>query len=147
MFSYELLSIPADITLTNESLDAVFLWVAKHVPHAQNGIINIAFIDDELMQTLNREYRWIDKTTDVLSFHYFDEYSIVTEDEVAGEIVLSYSKVLSQALEHGHTKEKETQILVLHALLHILGLDHESDEDYKIMWKYEEKIRSLITPT
>lgn len=87
------------------------------------------------MQYLNREYRGIDKTTDVLSFHYFDDFSDLDDRvDTAGECIFSEQKILSQARDFGHSPEEEFEILCIHSILHILGFDHETDEDYQDMW-------------
>ena len=93
---------------------------------------------------MNRNHRGIDKTTDVLSFHYFEDFSDVADDDIAGEIILSESRILAQAEEYGHTAEKEFETLVIHSILHIIGFDHETDEDYETMWSYEEPLRKMI---
>lgn len=114
------------------------------VPEAQNGILNIAFLTDEEIRILNRDHRGIDKTTDVLSFHYFDDFSDLGAEEVAGEIILSESRIQEQAEEHQHSRERECEILVIHSILHILGYDHEDDADYADMWKWEEDFRARL---
>lgn len=144
MFTFSIINTPISFSLDTEKVWEIFEQVSREVPLPQNGSINIACITDEEMQILNREYRWIDATTDVLSFHYFDEFSSVKSDEVAGEIVMSESKIISQAKEHSHSSEKEMQVLILHGILHILGFDHEEDSDYEEMWKYEEKLRAYF---
>jgi probable rRNA maturation factor len=96
--------------------------------------------DDEI-QALNREHRGIDSTTDVLSFHYFDDFSDIDPTDTAGEIILSESRILSQAEEHGHSPERECEILIIHSILHILGYDHETDEEYAEMWEVESDLR------
>jgi probable rRNA maturation factor len=107
----------------------------------QNGILNIAWLTDDEIQTLNREHRGIDSTTDVLSFHYYDDFSDLDIDETAGEIILSESRILSQAEDHGHNPERECEILIIHSILHILGYDHETDEEYAEMWMIEKILR------
>lgn len=144
MFSYTLLNHPDSFSPNIANIDAILVWIEKEVPIVQLGIINIAFLSDDEIQILNKQYRWIDSTTDVLSFHYFDDFTQLSEMEIAGEIILSESKILTQAAEHSHTPEKETEILVLHGILHILGFDHETDEDYVLMWKHEEHLRSSL---
>jgi probable rRNA maturation factor len=115
--------------------------VTKEVDMPQNGTLNIAFLTDSEIQELNKSYRGKDKSTDVLSFHYFDDFTDVSSDEVAGEIILSESHILTQAKEYNHTPRKECEILIIHSILHILGFDHEADEEYEEMWGYEEKLR------
>ena len=113
----------------------------------QNGILNIAFISDEEMQNLNKNYRGKDASTDVLSFHYFEDFSEITPTDIAGECIFSESKILSQAVEYGHTPKEEFEILLIHSILHILGFDHEDDEDYEDMWKWEKEIREKFELT
>ncbi len=115
--------------------------IAKVVDIPQFGTIHLAFLSDEEIQVLNREYRWIDRTTDVLSFHYFEDFSQLKSEDIAGEIILSESRILIQAIDHHHTPREECEILLIHGLLHILGFDHETDEDFEVMWKYESMIR------
>jgi probable rRNA maturation factor len=115
--------------------------VSEQVPRVQKGIINLAFVDDETMREYNKKYREKDSTTDVLSFHYFEDFSTCSVDEVVGEILFSESKILSQALEHGHDPKVEFQILLIHSLLHLLGFDHETDDEYAEMWEIEKKLR------
>ena len=136
-------------------IDEIFRRIML-VPHAldeatsethgnhQNGIINIAFLPDEEIRVLNNTYRNKDSTTDVLSFHYFDDYTDVDPSETAGEIILSESRILAQSLEHHHSPERECEILIIHSLLHLLGYDHETDEEYEKMWGWEEKMRRWL---
>jgi probable rRNA maturation factor len=106
--------------------------------------LNIALLTDDEIQILNREHRGIDSTTDVLSFHYYDEFSDTDADDTAGEIILSESRILSQAVEHGHSPERECEILIIHSILHILGYDHETDEEYAEMWEIESVLRGKM---
>lgn len=164
MFSYQLINHPESFTLDESRIARVFELVSvvppmsviarneaiqvsgSHKNMFQNGILNIAFLSDAEIQVLNRDHRGIDKTTDVLSFHYYDDFSDISPDDIAGEIILSESRILSQALEHQHTPQKECEILVLHSILHIIGYDHETDEDYENMWKWEGGLREGINP-
>ena len=119
-------------------------WRFSIIPIPQKGILNIAFLSDEEIRVLNRDHRWIDSTTDVLSFHYFEDFADISDEEVAGEIILSESRILSQAVEHSHSPERELEILIIHSILHILGYDHETDEEYAEMWKWEEGLREKL---
>jgi ssRNA-specific RNase YbeY (16S rRNA maturation enzyme) len=75
MFSYQLLNHPESFSIDESRIARIFALVAESVPIDQNGILNIALLSDEEIQVLNREHRGIDSTTDVLSFHYFDDFS------------------------------------------------------------------------
>lgn len=144
MFSFQILNHPAQFTLDESQIQRIFQSVNDMVDIPQRGILNIAFLPDAEIRVLNREHRDIDKTTDVLSFHYFEDFSLVADDEVAGEIILSESRILTQAEEYGHSPEKECETLVIHSILHIIGFDHETDEDYEVMWSYEKILRENI---
>ena len=107
------------------------------------GVIQIAILDDPTMRELNRSYRGMDSTTDVLSFGYEDNYT-VPRDTTVGEIVLSPSLLESQAFERGYTLQEEFYRLVIHGILHILGFDHETDADYASMYAHEYRVISIL---
>ncbi len=92
------------------------------------------------MQELNLQYRGINATTDVLSFHYFEDFANCSATDIVGEIVFSSSRLMSQAEEYGYSIEDELYRLTVHGVLHILGYDHESDEEYDAMWDIEKKM-------
>lgn len=125
-------------------MDVVFDTIEKEIPITQSGTINIAFITDEAIRELNAEYRGIDKVTDVLSFHYFEDFTGLTEENIAGEIVLSESRILEQSKEYNNTPEAEFAKLLIHSILHILGYDHEEDEEYQTMHEQEQKIEKIL---
>lgn len=89
-----------------------------------NSIFDIIFIDDEEMHKLNKEYRGIDRTTDVLSFALNDNKHIDAFINSLGDIFISIPKMKSQAEEYGHSEKRELSFLALHGLLHLLGYDH-----------------------
>lgn len=141
MFSHQLLSHPESFQIDENHIWAIFEYIAQVVAIPQKGILNIAFLSDEEIRSLNHQYRGIDSTTDVLSFHYFDDFSNVWDDEVVGEIIMSESRIRSQSVDHGHSEASEFETLAIHGILHILGYDHEDDDDYKAMWQIEKPIR------
>ena len=100
MFSYQIINHPTNFTLDESRIRMIFEQVGKVVDIPQKGILNIAFLSDEEIQVLNRDHRGIDKTTDVLSFHYFEDFSDIADTDVAGEIILSESRILAQAREY-----------------------------------------------
>lgn len=110
----------------------------------QAGTVNIAFLSDEEIQELNKNHRGIDKTTDVLSFHYFEDFIGLKDGEIAGEIIMSEAKILSQAEEYGNTPEAEFAKLLIHSTLHLLGYDHEDEEEYEEMHAEEQKIEKIL---
>ncbi len=88
--------------------------------------VSVTFTDNEGIRALNRTYRNIDKPTDVLSFPLFEENGEVKQ---LGDVVLSLERCHEQALEFGHSFERECAFLTVHSTLHLLGYDHETDEE------------------
>jgi probable rRNA maturation factor len=125
-------------------MSEIFQLLATTVDISQEGIVNVAFLSDPEIQILNKEHRGIDTTTDVLSFHYADDFSQMQPTEISGEIIMSESRILSQSLEYGHSAREEFEILLIHSLLHLLGYDHEEDQDYENMWNIESSLRSAF---
>lgn len=144
MFFYQILNHPLHFSLDEFRISEIFQLVSDEVSIPQNGILNIAFLSDEEIQTLNHDHRGIDKSTDVLSFHYFEDFSSISSQETSGECIFSESKILSQSEEYHHLPREEFEILLIHSLLHIIGYDHEEDEDFRAMWSYEEPIRKKM---
>ena len=96
--------------------------------------LSVTFTDNEGIQAVNKQYRNIDKPTDVLSFPLtdFEGGDEPPADEPAvslGDIVISLEKAQSQAEEFGHSLEREVAFLTVHSTLHLLGYDHELSED------------------
>lgn len=108
-----------------------------------NPLFNIIIVDKEKIQQINRDYRNKDAVTDVISFA-FEEVPDVKYDNLRflGEIYICYDRCKEQALEYGHSIERELCYLSIHGLLHLLGYDHIKEEDKVIMRALEEEILS-----
>jgi len=109
--------------------------------------VSLVFTGEKRIRSLNRLYRGVDRVTDVLSFEGENNDGFVSpEDGVSylGEIFICHSRAQKQAREKKHSIEKETDILLVHGLFHLLGYDHIKDEDYAVMHKKEEKILKKI---
>ncbi|MDD3645778.1 MAG: rRNA maturation RNase YbeY [Candidatus Gracilibacteria bacterium] len=143
MFSYSIIN-PPSFNYSKKTIDSIFEKVSNIIQKPQNGILNIVFLDLDGIKNLNKTYRGIDKATDVLSFHYYDDFSILKDGEPAGEVVICEDKLKSQALDYNHSEEKEFYRLLIHSILHILGYDHEYDKDYEIMQSFEDIIWSEV---
>ena len=105
--------------------------------------VSVTFTDNEGIRELNREYRNIDRATDVLSFPQvnYDDGEELSEGEMLGDIVLSLERAREQAEEFGHSFERECAFLCAHSTLHLLGYDHEiSDEDDADMRRRQSEI-------
>jgi ssRNA-specific RNase YbeY (16S rRNA maturation enzyme) len=79
---YSLFNPPESFSIDRTALDNIYLSIAEVVPLPQKGTLNIAFLPDNDIRALNKQYRHKDKSTDVLSFHYVDEFQDVEEDEI-----------------------------------------------------------------
>lgn len=102
---------------------------------------NIIFVDNEYIHKLNKEYRNIDRETDVISFALEDDNSFPEmETKVLGDIYISIDKVKSQAEEYGHSFKREICFLAVHGFLHINGYDHMNKEDEEVMFGLQEEI-------
>lgn len=118
--------------------------------------VNVLITDSEGIQSYNRQFREIDKETDVLSFPAVDyekpgDFSIVETHELdyinpdsgelfLGDIMLCTERIFSQAQEYGHSVLREFAFLIAHSMLHLLGYDHMSKEEETQMFGLQEKI-------
>ncbi len=110
--------------------------------------ISITLTTPNQIQKINKEYRNIDKETDVLSFPMFEKNEIEEKikennfehEDVLGDIVISIDKVKRQAVEYGHSFERELAYMLVHGFYHLMGYDHIKEEDKIIMRPKEEKV-------
>lgn len=100
-----------------------------------------SFVNLEQIHKINKQYRNIDKPTDVISFA-LNEYDNTIN--LLGEIYICYEKILQQAIEYHHSFKREICFLFTHGLLHILGYDHMNEEDEKIMFDLQDKILNIL---
>lgn len=105
-----------------------------------NVEFNIIIIDNKKIRQINKEYRNIDKETDVISFALEDYQDIITPHRLLGDIYISIDKAKSQSVEYNHSLLRELGFLSIHGLLHLLGYDHMEIEDEKIMFARQELI-------
>ena len=90
----------------------------------ENSTFSVILTDDEEVHYLNKTYRNIDRTTDVLSFALNDNGAFPGPVNVLGDIFISIPKMKEQAIEYSHSEKRELSFLALHGLLHLLGYDH-----------------------
>ena len=122
--------------------------------------VNVLLTDDQGIHAMNKQYRWIDRPTDVLSFpnvdyenpsdftgiedtaeDYFDPES---GELCLGDIVISVEKVYAQAEEYGHTPRREYAFLIAHSMLHLLGYDHMEPDEAAVMEQKQEEILNRL---
>lgn len=107
-----------------------------------NWEVGVSIVTPEEIQVLNREYRGVDKVTDVLSFPM--EFEMDLPIKLLGDIVINMEKIKSQALEFNHSEERELSYLTVHSMLHLLGFDHIDDEERKVMREKEKEIMKVL---
>lgn len=107
----------------------------------KNVMFNVIIINDNTIHKINKEYRNIDRPTDVITFALEDNKMIETpEVRVLGDIYISYDKVKSQAKEYNHSTKREICFLAVHGLLHLLGYDHMAKEDEEKMFGLQKEL-------
>ena len=109
----------------------------------EDAEITIVFQTNEEIQTLNSQFRGVDSPTDVLAFPA-DEMDPDTGGHYLGDIAIAYPYARDQALSAGHTLEDELQLLVVHGVLHLLGMDHIEPDDTSQMWKAQYLIMNML---
>lgn len=140
-----------------ELIEAVIIAAAKTLELKDNIEVSATIVDNERIHEINREYRSIDRPTDVISFAiednddddfeiFFDES--VDEDiqlpRLLGDLFISIDKVKEQSEEFGHSFERELGFLTVHGFLHLNGYDHQTDEEEKIMSALQDEILEEI---
>ncbi|SFN39854.1 rRNA maturation RNase YbeY [Proteiniclasticum ruminis] len=140
-----------------EGIKEAILFTLKDQGVEEEAEISMLLVDNDAIKEMNREYRNIDKETDVLSFPMISyEEGQVFRDEylnhqfgpefydgdalLLGDVVLSMEKANEQALEFGHSLKREACYLTIHSILHLLGYDHMTDMDKQRMREAEERI-------
>lgn len=121
--------------------------------------VNLLLTTDEEIHRMNREFRGIDRPTDVLSFPMIDydepgEFDFLEDQDdcfhpetgelVLGDIVISKEKVISQAEEYGHSIKREFAFLIVHSMLHLTGYDHIEEEDRIVMEAKQKEVLALL---
>lgn len=115
-------------------------YALKH-ENLDNVEFNVVIVDNEKIKVINRDYRNIDKETDVISFALEDFKDVDYLDfRLLGDIYISIDKARGQAIEYNHSFLRELSFLTIHGLLHLLGYDHMSKYDEKVMFDKQEMI-------
>ncbi|WP_280768500.1 rRNA maturation RNase YbeY [Salipaludibacillus daqingensis] len=107
--------------------------------------LSVTFVSDERIHELNKEYRDIDRPTDVLSFALNEGDDEVNSDQMSmpnllGDIIISIPRAKAQAIEYGHDFQRELCFLAVHGFLHLIGYDHDSKENEEKMFIKQEDI-------
>ena len=135
-------------TVINAALD--------HEDFPYEAEVNLTLVDNEQIHRINKEYRQIDRPTDVLSFPMLsyekagnftfldaesdDDFNPDTGEAMLGDIIISVEKVQEQAKAYGHSEKREFAFLIVHSMLHLFGYDHMTPEDAAIMEPKQKEI-------
>lgn len=150
---------PSWLTLMQTAADCALITEGV----SRKCAVSVRLCDDETIHEINREYRGVDRATDVLSFPMVNYPAGVTagqadkllrralDDELnacmLGDLIISIPHVLAQAQEYGHSPEREAAYLLVHGICHLMGYDHVEEDDKRRMRAMEEKILASIGMT
>ena len=138
------LDIDENDKYVDEIKEIIEVCFKEEVLIGKNLYVNIILTNPENIKKINKQYRDIDKETDVLSFPMFEKEELENINfghlEVLGDIIISVEQVKRQAKEFGHGFEREFAYMIVHGFYHLMGYDHINDDDKKIMREHEEKI-------
>ena len=111
------------------------------VMDAKESIFTIIFVTKEEIHELNKQYRGVDRVTDVISFALEDAHDVsLTDVRVLGDIYICIDRMKEQAIEYNHSETRELSFLTVHGLLHLLGYDHQTKEEEEMMFNLQRKI-------
>lgn len=117
MLHATIVATPADRT----AVRGLAAWLSRTAPRTLGGHVTIAIVTDQRMRALNRQFRGVDASTDVLSFP-------AAEAGTLGDVAIARGVAARQAKAAGHSRATEIRVLALHGLLHLAGYDHETDD-------------------
>jgi probable rRNA maturation factor len=119
--------------------------------NAADAEVSVVLCDDAEIHALNKEWRGVDAPTDVLSFPMEEDLAdepgrelAVDEPRLLGDIVISLPRAQEQAMEYGHSLQRELAFLAVHGTLHLLGFDHQDDDEQLEMRQQEEAVLSAL---
>lgn len=140
--------------------ESVITFSLDHENFPYEAEVNLTLVDNDAIQEINREYRHIDKPTDVLSFPMLSyetagDFSKIEEnlecnfnpdtgEVLLGDIIISVAKVYEQANSYGHTVTREFAFLIVHSILHLLGYDHMTPEEAVFMENKQKDILNAM---
>ena len=129
--------------------EAVVNASLEHESFPYEAEVNLTLTDNNGIHAINKEYRQIDRPTDVLSFPMLsyeneDDFNPDTGEVMLGDIIISGDKVKEQALEYGHSEKREFAFLITHSMLHLFGYDHMEPDEAAVMEEHQRKILDAL---
>ena len=118
------------------------LYSAMEKEKLKDTSFNLIIVDNNYIHELNKNYRGIDRETDVITFALEDEDSLIIGDNerILGDIYISIDKARAQAEEYSHSFLREISFLAVHGFYHLLGYDHQTKEEEKVMFSKQEEV-------
>lgn len=157
MISIDVINEQEEIAIDDKDVDLIesVIKEAAKLEGIMSGEVVVSLVDNQRIHELNKDYRNIDRPTDVLSFAmndyveddmeiHYDEEEDADFTDTLGDIIISLPKTKEQAEEYGHSFERELGFLAVHGFLHLLGYDHETEEDEKIMFEKQDEVLKNI---
>jgi len=118
------------------------LYSAMEKENLKDTSFNLIIVDNDYIHELNKNYRGIDRETDVITFALEDEDTIIIGDNerILGDIYISIDRARSQAVDYGHSFLRELSFLAVHGFYHLLGYDHQTKEEEEVMFGKQEEV-------
>ena len=132
-----------DGSFSAQDVERLAIFTLKCIDCAENSEVSISFVEEICIQELNKDYRGIDKPTDVLSFecdNLDDDFKQDTEVYQLGDVVICPEFARENAENYDSSLAEEIELLVVHGLLHLNGFDHMNDKDAQAMEAKEDEI-------
>lgn len=126
-----------------DQVKSLLLFCAKEEAVPENVELSVLFVKDAFIQQLNKQYRGIDRATDVLAFPQQENQQWKKQTKASvplGDLIISVEHAKKQAHEYGHSLIREIGFLSVHGFLHLLGYDHKNEEEEKHMFQKQEEI-------
>ena len=126
--------------LEEKELKKLIKYALKYM-NLKNVSFSVIFVDNKKIHKLNKDYRNIDRPTDVITFRLADYEEVMCgKINILGDVYISLDKAKEQSIEYGHSYLRELSFLLIHGFLHLLGYDHMNEEDEKEMFSLQEEI-------
>ncbi len=128
----------------DEKLESVIKTVLETEGLSLAYEVSITFVDKEEIHQLNKEFRKVDRPTDVLSFPMDTDFMVEGVDAMLGDIVICMDVAKEQATDLGHSLDREIMYLTCHSTLHLLGYDHMNDDEKREMRAREKEVMKIL---
>lgn len=140
-------NLQEEVALDNNLADFLVLVVQEAMKgkgYGDEAEVSLVLVNDNYIRDLNLQYRGIDSPTDVLSFAMLEGEPLRGGETMLGDVVISLQAARRQAEEYGHSFRREVAYLTIHGVLHLLGFDHQTEDERRIMRHNEEELLARL---